>query len=160
MDQNCPSTGAFLSAVSLRNTFPPTYFRLSSFSCFLFVVCIFIFSYFFLFWMVGPLSASFFPQRRIALDNLKHFPSPNNGLTPIFDFHWISVIFPVDTYPTVGWPTGPPGTGKSTMVRGIARMMAVPMVYVPTSKVFSKWYGESERNLAEIFDACQGMVYL
>eukprot|EP00667_Euglena_gracilis_P022086 EG_transcript_24432 len=29
------------------------------------------------------------------------------------------------------------------------------MVYVPTSKVFSKWYGESERNLAEIFDACQ-----
>ena len=50
---------------------------------------------------------------------------------------------------------GPPGTGKTTVVRLMAQGMGVPMVHIPTTKIFSKWFGQSERNLADILDACQ-----
>ncbi len=48
---------------------------------------------------------------------------------------------------------GPPGTGKTTSARIIAGEVAVPLVYVPLESIVSKWYGESEQRLAEIFDA-------
>ncbi len=50
--------------------------------------------------------------------------------------------------------TGRPGTGKTTMARVIANESKVPMVYLPIEAIMSKWYGESENNLAGIFDAC------
>ncbi len=31
----------------------------------------------------------------------------------------------------------------------------MPLIYVPLEAVASKWYGESERNLAEIFKAAE-----
>ena len=31
----------------------------------------------------------------------------------------------------------------------------MPLIYVPLEAVASKWYGESERNLAEIFNAAE-----
>ena len=37
----------------------------------------------------------------------------------------------------------------------IASQAAVPLIYVPLEAVASKWYGESERNLAEIFKAAE-----
>ena len=37
----------------------------------------------------------------------------------------------------------------------IASQAAVPLIYVPLEAVASKWYGESERNLAEIFRAAE-----
>ena len=52
---------------------------------------------------------------------------------------------------------GPPGTGKTTTARIIASQVDIPLVYVPIESVMSKWYGESEGKLAQIFDACEGL---
>jgi len=48
---------------------------------------------------------------------------------------------------------GPSGTGKTTSARIIAGESESPMVYIPIESIMTKWYGESENNLAEIFDA-------
>jgi len=49
--------------------------------------------------------------------------------------------------------SGPPGTGK-TMVAGlIARQLELELYQVDLSKVVSKWVGETEKQLAQIFDA-------
>ena len=50
---------------------------------------------------------------------------------------------------------GPPGVGKTTVARIIAKDVNVPLVYVPIESIMSKWYGQSSQNLAEIFDACE-----
>lgn len=52
---------------------------------------------------------------------------------------------------------GPPGTGKTTMAKIIASQSKIPMLYLPLEAVLSKWFGESERNLALIFEAAQKM---
>ena len=50
---------------------------------------------------------------------------------------------------------GPPGTGK-TMVAGlIARELGLELYRVDLSRVVSKWIGETEKNLAEVFDAAE-----
>ncbi|EFN53119.1 hypothetical protein CHLNCDRAFT_26132, partial [Chlorella variabilis] len=51
---------------------------------------------------------------------------------------------------------GPPGTGKTTSARVIAQQTCVPLVNVKFEKVLSKWYGEDERNLAEVLQLCEG----
>lgn len=49
--------------------------------------------------------------------------------------------------------SGPPGTGK-TMVAGlIALELGLELYQVDLSKVVSKWVGETEQQLARIFDA-------
>jgi SpoVK/Ycf46/Vps4 family AAA+-type ATPase len=54
---------------------------------------------------------------------------------------------------TAGLFSGPPGTGK-TMVAGlIARELDLELYQVDLSKVVSKWVGETEKQLAKIFDA-------
>ncbi len=51
--------------------------------------------------------------------------------------------------------SGPPGTGK-TMVAGlIARDLDLELYQVDLSKVVSKWVGETEKQLARIFDAAE-----
>lgn len=52
---------------------------------------------------------------------------------------------------------GPPGVGKTTAARVIAGEAGVPLIYVPIESIMSKWYGESSRNLSEIFDAADDM---
>jgi SpoVK/Ycf46/Vps4 family AAA+-type ATPase len=47
---------------------------------------------------------------------------------------------------------GPPGTGKSSTARIIAHETNVPMVHVPLESVVSKWFGESEKQIAKIYD--------
>ena len=56
---------------------------------------------------------------------------------------------------------GPPGTGK-TMVAGLmARELGLELYRVDLSKVMSKWVGETEKNLGEVFDAAEdGQVML
>ncbi|CAL9060242.1 unnamed protein product [Musa banksii] len=46
---------------------------------------------------------------------------------------------------------GPPGTGKTTAARVIAKQAGVPLLYVPLEVIMSKCYGESERLLAKVF---------
>jgi len=52
---------------------------------------------------------------------------------------------------------GPPGTGKTLTARIVAKRCGRPLVHVPSEKVLSKWYGESPKNLASVFDACDAL---
>jgi AAA+ superfamily predicted ATPase len=56
---------------------------------------------------------------------------------------------------------GAPGTGKTLVAGVIARELGLELYQVDLSKVMSKWIGETERNLATIFDAAEdGQVVL
>jgi hypothetical protein len=56
---------------------------------------------------------------------------------------------------------GQPGTGKTMVAGVIARELGLDLYQVDLSKVMSKWIGETERNLAAIFDAAEdGQVVL
>jgi hypothetical protein len=56
---------------------------------------------------------------------------------------------------------GQPGTGKTLVAGVIARELGLDLYQVDLSKVMSKWIGETERNLATIFDAAEdGQVVL
>jgi hypothetical protein len=52
---------------------------------------------------------------------------------------------------------GPPGTGKTLTARIIAQRCDMPMIHLGVDTVLSKWYGESERNIKQIWDACDSM---
>jgi SpoVK/Ycf46/Vps4 family AAA+-type ATPase len=46
---------------------------------------------------------------------------------------------------------GPPGTGKTMMMRALANELNIGFRYVKCSELLSEWYGESEKNLSEVF---------
>jgi len=51
--------------------------------------------------------------------------------------------------------SGPPGTGK-TMVAGlIADALGLDLYQIDLSRIVSKWIGETEKNLAQVFDAAE-----
>ena len=47
--------------------------------------------------------------------------------------------------------TGPSGTGKSLLVRALAGELGLPLVGVDLTTLLSKWVGESEKGLHEVF---------
>ena len=49
---------------------------------------------------------------------------------------------------------GPPGTGKTQLAAQIARQLDRELVYRTAADINSKWYGESERNVASLFTDC------
>jgi SpoVK/Ycf46/Vps4 family AAA+-type ATPase len=49
--------------------------------------------------------------------------------------------------------SGPPGTGKTACACAIAAELGVDVYAVDASAIASKWIGETERNLAALFDA-------
>ena len=51
--------------------------------------------------------------------------------------------------------SGPPGTGKTMCAGVIARDLRTELYQVDLSKIVSKWIGETEKNLAAIFDAAE-----
>jgi SpoVK/Ycf46/Vps4 family AAA+-type ATPase len=52
---------------------------------------------------------------------------------------------------------GPPGCGKTTSAKIIAQQVNIPLIYMPLEAIMSKFYGESETKLAEIFEAAKAM---
>lgn len=52
---------------------------------------------------------------------------------------------------------GPPGTGKTSSARVIANQAAVPLCYIPLEALSSKWYGETERHLADALSAADSL---
>jgi len=46
---------------------------------------------------------------------------------------------------------GPPGTGKTMLMRALAREMKYNFIEVKCSQIISMWLGESEKNIAEVF---------
>jgi hypothetical protein len=51
--------------------------------------------------------------------------------------------------------SGPPGTGKSLSAEVLAAALGVDLLVVDLSRVVSKWIGETEKNLAAVFDAAE-----
>lgn len=51
--------------------------------------------------------------------------------------------------------SGSPGVGKTMSATVIARAMSLAIYEIDLSQVMSKWVGETEKNLAEIFDAAE-----
>uniref|UniRef100_A0A453PL23 AAA+ ATPase domain-containing protein n=1 Tax=Aegilops tauschii subsp. strangulata TaxID=200361 RepID=A0A453PL23_AEGTS len=52
---------------------------------------------------------------------------------------------------------GPPGTGKTSSARVIAKQAGVPLLYVPLEIIMSKYYGESERLLGSVFSLANNL---
>lgn len=52
---------------------------------------------------------------------------------------------------------GPPGCGKTTSAKIISQQVNIPLIYMPLEAIMSKFYGESESRLAEIFEAAQSL---
>ncbi|MEN3016036.1 MAG: AAA family ATPase [Candidatus Methanosuratincola petrocarbonis] len=50
---------------------------------------------------------------------------------------------------------GPPGTGKTTLLRGLAFQLGVRYYEVSLSELLSKWYGESEHRISELFSSAR-----
>jgi predicted nucleic acid-binding protein len=51
--------------------------------------------------------------------------------------------------------SGPPGTGKTMCAGLIARALGTELYQVDPSRIASKWIGETEQNLAALFDAAE-----
>src|SRR6185436_7874214 len=51
--------------------------------------------------------------------------------------------------------SGPPGTGKTMCAGLIARELGTELYQVDPSRIASKWIGETEKNLAALFDAAE-----
>jgi hypothetical protein len=51
--------------------------------------------------------------------------------------------------------SGPPGTGKTMCAGLVARDLGTELYQVDLSKIVSKWIGETEKNLAALFDAAE-----
>lgn len=51
--------------------------------------------------------------------------------------------------------SGPPGTGKSLAAAALATAAQTDLMVVDVSRLVSKWLGETEKNLAAIFDAAE-----
>jgi hypothetical protein len=50
---------------------------------------------------------------------------------------------------------GPPGTGKTLSAEVLACELGTDLLVVDISRVVSKWIGETEKNLSEVFDAAE-----
>jgi AAA+ superfamily predicted ATPase len=51
---------------------------------------------------------------------------------------------------------GPPGTGKTLAAEVLAHTIGVDLLVVDLARVVSKWIGETEKNLSDVFDAAEG----
>ncbi|HTJ45868.1 MAG TPA: ATP-binding protein [Kofleriaceae bacterium] len=51
--------------------------------------------------------------------------------------------------------SGSPGTGKTLVASAIAKDLGLDLYRVDLARVVSKWIGETERNLASVFDAAE-----
>jgi SpoVK/Ycf46/Vps4 family AAA+-type ATPase len=57
---------------------------------------------------------------------------------------------------------GPPGTGKSLAVEAVAAELGLDLLVVDLAALVSKWLGETEKNIGEVFDAserCQAVLF-
>ena len=50
---------------------------------------------------------------------------------------------------------GPPGTGKTLAAEVLAHALSVDLLFVDIAHVVSKWIGETEKNLAAVFDIAE-----
>ncbi len=73
-----------------------------------------------------------------------------------------SIIYPVkrpDLFP-LGWPNGillfgPPGCGKTLLAAAVATEIDAVFYCIDAASIVSKWLGESEKNVAQLFDCAK-----
>jgi len=53
---------------------------------------------------------------------------------------------------------GPPGCGKTMMMKALANEAKINFIYVSVPEIMSKWYGESEQRLRELFNNARKMA--
>ena len=91
-----------------------------------------------------PLADRLRPQTLSDVVGQNHILGPEGPLSRMIAAKKLaSVIF---------W--GPPGTGKTSAAKAIAAHASVALIYVPLEAVASKYYGESERLLSQVFQLC------
>jgi ATPases of the AAA+ class len=89
-----------------------------------------------------------------AGDNETYYVYPKNVWERIYEY--------VDSFVAKGHPEepamiliGPPGTGKSSMMRILSDMMGVYTVEVEPESALSMWLGQSEKNLRRMFEEAE-----
>src|SRR5208282_3389144 len=73
-----------------------------------------------------------------------------------------AVVFPIkrpDLFP-LGWPRGilffgPPGCGKTLLAAAIATEIDAVFYNIDAASIMSKWLGESEKNVSELFNSAR-----
>ncbi len=50
---------------------------------------------------------------------------------------------------------GPPGTGKTMLMRALSKELGIGFYYVKCSELLSEWYSESEKNVSELFSTAR-----
>jgi SpoVK/Ycf46/Vps4 family AAA+-type ATPase len=77
-----------------------------------------------------------------------------------------AIVFPIkrpDLFP-LGWPRGilffgPPGCGKTLLAAAIATEIDAVFYSIDASSLISKWLGESEKNVAELFTSARNAAH-
>ncbi|MDD5510801.1 MAG: ATP-binding protein [Dehalococcoidales bacterium] len=85
------------------------------------------------------------------------------GLDNVKEFFYRNVINPVKIgnygrVPMGVLMTGPAGTGKTIMAEAVAKESGLNMAVLNPAKIFSKWVGESERNLDKALEAVKSLA--
>ena len=52
---------------------------------------------------------------------------------------------------------GPPGTGKTSSAKLIASEVKIPLLYVGLQNVITKFVGESEKNISDIYELADSL---
>ena len=103
-------------------------------------------------------------NKPVKLDQMVLTEKPNIKWNEIANLHDAkkaieeAVVFPVkrpDLFP-LGWPKGilffgPPGCGKTLLAAAIATEIDASFYSIDAASIMSKWLGESEKNVSELF---------
>ena len=88
------------------------------------------------------------------LDSLREFISRAHHRRTVYE-HWGYDAKMTTSRGLTALFYGPPGTGKTMVAGVIAQELGLDMYRVDLARIVSKWVGETEKNLSEVFDAAE-----